>query len=124
MKFDASDHKAFFNDLTEEGFHIFSRRYAKCGGFYPNAFPSYPELDISDIKDGDTITIRAFFPTSKTAMPKVDSGHIDLEVEYVDHDAKIVFGNILTELPAAFALSKGTTVELNLDEVLSVQNRQ
>ncbi len=123
MKFDAHDHKEFFNDLTEDGFHVFSRQHAKSAGFYPNAFPSYPELDISDIKDGDTITIRAFFPTSKTAMPQIDSGHIDLEVEYVDHDAKTVFGNILTELPATFALSKGTTIEVNLDEVLFVQDR-
>ncbi len=123
MKFDANDHKAFFNDLTDEGFHIFSRQHAQSAGFYPNAFPWYPELDISDIKDGDTITIRAFFPTSKTAIPTIDSGHIDLKVEYVDRDAKTVFGNILTELPTAFALSKGTTIEVNLDEVLSVQDR-
>lgn len=123
MKFDANDHKAFFDDLTEDGFHIFSRQHAKSPGFYPNSFPSYPELDISDIKESDTITIRAFFPTSKTAMSKIDGGHIDLEVEHVDHDAKKVFGNILTELPAAFVLSKGDTMELNFDEVLFVQDR-
>lgn len=123
MKFDAREHKAFFDDLTEEGFHIFSRRLANCDGFYPNAFPAYPEIQISDIREGDTITIRAFFPIGKTAMPRIDSGKIDLEVEYIDQGAKIVFGNILTELPATFALSKGTTVEVNLDEVLSVQNR-
>jgi hypothetical protein len=123
MKFDAKDHKDFFNDLTEDRFHIFSRQHAKSTGFYPNSFPSYPELDITDIKDSDTITIRAFFSTSKTAMPKIDSGHIDLEVEYVDHDAKTVFGNIVTELPATFALSKGTTIEVNLDEVLFIQDR-
>lgn len=123
MRFDASDHKAFFDELTEEGFHIFSRRHANCAGFYPNAFPDYPKLDISDIKEGDTITIRAFFATSRTTKPKIDSGHLDLEVESIDHDAKIVFGNILTVLPAAFALSKGTTIEVNLDEVLSVQDR-
>ncbi len=123
MKFDANDHKAFFNDLTEDGFHIFSRQHAKSPGFYPNSFSSYPELDISDIKESETITIRAFFPKSKTAKPQIDSGHIDLEVEYVDRDAKTVFGNILTELPATFALSKGTTFEVNLDEVLLVQDR-
>jgi hypothetical protein len=123
MKFDAKNHKDFFNDLTEDRFHIFSRQHAKSAGFYPNSFPSYPELDITDIKDSDTITIRAFFSTSKTAMPKIDSGHIDLEVEYVDHDAKTVFGNIVTELPATFALSKGTTIEVNLDEVLFIQDR-
>ena len=56
-------------------------------------------------------------------MPQIDGGHIDLEVEYVDHDAKSVLGNILTELPTAFALSKGTTLEVYIDEVLSVQDR-
>ena len=123
MKFDANDHKAFFDDLTEDGFHIFSRQHAKSRGFYPNSFPSYPEVDVSAIKESDTITIRAFFPTSKTATPQIDSGHIDLEVEHVDHDAKKVFANILTDLPATFALSKGTTIELNLAEILSVQDR-
>ncbi len=123
MKFDANDHKAFFDDLSEDGFHIFGRQHAKISGFYPNPFPSYPELGISDIKESDTITIRAFFPTSKTAMPQIDSGHIDLEVEYVDHDAKKIFGNILTELPATVSLSKGTTLELTLDEVLFIQDR-
>jgi len=123
MKFDAINHKAFFDDLTENRFHIFSRKCAKNVGFYPNEFPSYDELNISDIKESDTITIRAFFPTSKKAMPQVDSGHIDLEVEYVDHHAKTLFGNILTELPATFALSKGTTIEVELNEVLFIQDR-
>jgi len=123
MKFDTNDHSAFFNDLAENGFHILSRKHARSTGFYPNAFPAYPELDVSDIKDRDTITIRAFFPTSKTAMPQIDSGHIDLEVEHIDHNAKKVFANILTELPASFAFSKGTTIELDFDEVLLVQDR-
>ena len=122
MRFRADDHEVFLNDIREEGFHIFSRQHAKSPGFYPNAFPSYPEISISDIKDGDTITIRAFFPLSKAAMPQIDSGHIDLEVECVDRDAKMLFGNILTELPDNFALAKGTTIELNLDEVLLVES--
>ena len=123
MKFDATDHKAFFDDLTENGFHIFSRHHAKTPGFYPNAFPSFPKLDIPDIKENDKIAIRVFFSMSKTAKPQIDSGHINLEVEHIDHDAKKVFGNILTELPATFTLAKGTTIELDLDEVLFVQDR-
>jgi hypothetical protein len=124
MKFDANHHEQFFNDLSENGFHIFSRQHAKTPGFYPNSFPSYPDLYISDIKENETITIRAFFTASKTAMPQIDSGHIDLQVEYVDREAKEVFGNILTELPATFALSKGTTIELTIDEVLFIQGRR
>ena len=100
-----------------------TRQHAKSVRFYPTAFPSYPELDLSAINEGGTITIRAFFPTSKSATPIIDSGHIDLEVEYVDREAETIFANILTELPAVFALSKGTTIELNIDEVLSVHGR-
>ena len=89
-------------------------------GFYPSALPSPPELQISDIKEGDIIVIRAFFAASKAAVPRIDSGHIDLELEYVDREAKTLFGNILTEPPARFTLAKGTTIEFDLDEVLSV----
>ncbi len=123
MKFDVNNHKAFFNDLTEDGFHIFSRRHAENPSYYPNAFPSYPTLGLCDVQESDTITIRAFFSTSKTPMSNIDSGYLVLEVEYVDQDAERIFGNILTELPKAFALAKDTTIELGIDEVLSVQDR-
>jgi len=123
VKFDAREHKEFFDDIKEEGYHIFSRQKAKTPGFYPNAFPTYPKIDILEIKENDVITIRAFFALSKNASPQIDGGHIDLEVEYVDQEAKTLFGNIITELPATFALSKGTSIELNLDEILFVHAR-
>lgn len=118
--FDATHHEQFFSDLANEGFHIFSRRNAKIAGYYPNSFPSFPELDIADIRVGDTLTVRAFFG-AKSALSRIDSGHMDLVVEHVDRDAETIFGNIVTELPAGFALAKGTTIELSLDEVLSVR---
>jgi len=120
MMFDANRHEQFFSDLANEGFHIFSRRNAQTTGYYPNAFPSFPEIDITNIKEGDTVTVRAFFPTNKLTPSRIDSGHMDLVVEHVDRDAKTLFGNIVTELPPGFALAKGTTIELSLDEVLSV----
>ena len=123
MQFDANTHKAFFDDLIENGFHIFSRRHARDPDFYPNPFPSYPQVRIADLREGDRITVRAFFPTSKVPMPRVDSGHIDLEIEAIDPEAETVFGNILTQLPATFALSKGTSIELNLNEILFVHDR-
>ena len=123
MIFSENDHKEFFDDIAQQGFHIFGRRNAEVIGFYPNTFPEYPMLDISEIKDGDRITIRAFFPRSKSKRSHIDSGQIDLEVEYVDRKTKKVMGNILTELPSTFALSKNTTIELNLDEILYIQNR-
>jgi len=121
MTFDAREHKAFFEDLTDDGFHIFSREHAKTQGFYPNQFPEYPEVDLSGIKEGDRITIRAFFAMDKTATPRVDGGHVDLEVEHIDYDATTIFANILTDLPPTFALAKNTSIELAFDEVLSVQ---
>jgi len=124
MRFDAENHKEFFNDIIEEGFHIFSRQHARIPGFYPNSFPSYPELDSSDVEENYIITIRAFFATSKMSMPQIDSGQIDLEVEYVDRDTNTIFGNILTELPPTFTLSKGSTIELTIDEVLVVQRHE
>jgi hypothetical protein len=121
MLFDAKNHEEFFDDIQQDGFHIFSRRHAQSAGYYPSAFPAYPHLQISDVHVGDQITVRVFFAANKAAMPRIDSGHLKLEVEFVDHDAKTLFGVILTELPAKFSLGRGTTIELDLDEVLSVQ---
>lgn len=123
MEFSENDHKELFADLTQEGFHIFNRRFAEIPGFYPNEFPLYPMLDISDIKEGDKITVRVFFPISKGVISQVDSGHIDLEVEHVDRNTRKVMGNIVTELPLTFVLSKNTTLELDLNEVLYIQDR-
>ena len=123
MIYDSRRHKEFFDDIARDRYHIFGRRHAKTPGFYPNPFPAYPELQLSKINEGDIITIRAFFATSKDVRPRIDGGHIDLEVEFVDRDAQKVWGNILTELPATFALARGTSIELDLDEVLLVQHR-
>lgn len=121
MTFDSRNHKAFFKDINEHGFHIFSRRHAKVPGFYPNAFPAFPEIDISDLNEDDTITVRAFFRIGKSSTPRVDSGQMDLQVKRVDRDAKRILGEILTELPPMFVLSKGASIELGLDEVLSAR---
>jgi len=123
MEFSENDHKELFADITQEGFHIFNRRCAEIPGFYPNKFPSYPTLDISDIKEGDRITIRAFFAITKDIILQVDSGHIDLEVEHVDRNTQKISGNIVTELPSTFALSKNTSIEIDFDEVLYKQDR-
>lgn len=122
MNFDAREHKAFFHDLTEDGFHIFSREHAKTREFYPNPFPDYPELDLSKIKEGDRITVRAFFSVGKTPNAEIDGGHMDLEVEHIEREEKTLMGEILTELPPAFSLSQGTSLEIAFDEVLAVQD--
>jgi hypothetical protein len=121
MMFDANRHEQFFSDLAKDGFHVFSRRNAKIAGFYPNAFPSFPEIDIANIGEGDTVKIRVFFSTNKATPSRIDSGHMDLVVEHEDRNTQTIFGNIVTKLPPEFALAEGTTIELSLDEVLSVR---
>ena len=123
MLFSENAHKAFFNDIAENGYHIFSRQHASIGEFYPNEFPDYPEIDISEIQIDDSVTIRAFFPRDQSTRPNIDSGRIALEVEGIDVKAQKIMGNIITELPSSFALSKNTTIELSIDEVLIINNR-
>ena len=122
MKFDARDHEAFITDLNEDGFHIYSRKSADTPGFYPPPRLDYPEIDLSNLKEGDQITVRAFFCVGKVPNANIDSGLMHLDVEHVDHENKMLFGNILTELPPDFALAKNTSIELAFDEVLSVQD--
>ena len=119
MLFSENDHEVFFNDIAQNGYHIFSRQHASVSGFYPNEFPDYPEIDISEIQIGDNVTIRAFFPSNQSTRSNIDSGQISLEVEYVDIKAKTIMGNIITELPSHFPISKNTTIELSIDEVLA-----
>jgi hypothetical protein len=123
MPFNKDNHTDFSTDIVEEGFHIFSRENAKLKGFYPNQFPDYPEFDISKIKIDDRVTIRAFFFKTKSSSSPIDSGHIDLEVEFIDYETQVITANILTELPAHFALSAGTSIELSVDEILQLNNR-
>ena len=122
MKFDARDHETFVTDLNENGFHIYSRESANTPGFYPPPRLDYPEIDLSNLKEGHRITVRAFFCVGKVPEANIDSGLMDLEVEHVDCEKKTLFGNILTELPPEFALAKNTSIELAFDEVLSVKD--
>lgn len=47
---------------------------------------------------------------------RVDGGHIDLRVEFVDKDS--VMGAIITELPGEFVLSTGEFIEIFQEEIL------
>jgi len=106
-------------DLKEDGFHIFSKKKSKIIGFYPKEFPKYDEeIDISSLKKGDIVTIRAFFLVSKVPVFQADGGYIDLEIEFIDGET--IWGNILTELPPQFPLAKGTSIELSIDEIMNV----
>lgn len=106
----------FFDDIIEDGYHIFSLNLAKAPGFYPNQFPEYPGVKLGALVIGDRITIRAFFRVGSGEPLRVDGGYIDLEVELIESDH--VFGVIVTELPSHFPLETGGSLEIREDEIL------
>jgi len=100
------DELDFYSEIEEDGYHIFSLNKSKIPGFYPNPFPDYIGVKLNQLKVGDIITIRAFFPIGTGEPIQVDSGFIDLEIERIEPDH--VFAVILTKLPEEFAFSRGT----------------
>ena len=106
----------FFEDIVEEGYHVFSLKNAKIPDYYPNEFSDYPGVLLSDLKIGDTITISVFFRVDDDEDIQVDGGYIDLEVEHIDDDK--VLAVILTELPDEFPLGKGGSLEIFEEEIL------
>ena len=38
----------FFEDIVEEGYHVFSLKNAKVPDYYPNEFSDYPGVLLSD----------------------------------------------------------------------------
>lgn len=106
----------FYDDIIEDGYHIFSRSSARINDFYPNKFPDYPGAKLRDLKVGDEITIRAFFPIGKGEPIRIDGGYVDLEIEHVDSDHLIAV--ILTKLPDDFILKLGGSIEIREDEIL------
>lgn len=112
----------FYSDIEKDGYHIFSIEKAKISGFYPNQFPNYPGVKLQDLRIGDRITVRVFFPIGSGEPIQVDGGYIDLEIEHIESDH--VFGVIQTELPEEFALSTGDTLEIREDEILHKVEQQ
>jgi hypothetical protein len=106
----------FYEDILEDGYHIFSLTKAQLPGFYLNQFPDYSGAKINQLRVGDDITIRAFFPISKGDPIQLDGGYIDLEIEHIESDH--VLAVIRTQLPAEFALETGDTLEIREDEIL------
>jgi hypothetical protein len=106
----------FFSDIKQDGYHIYSLKNAKKPNFYPPELPDYRGVALKDLKEDDIITIRVFFGIGKGKKMRVDGGHIDLRVEFVDEDR--LMGDIITELPTEFALSTGESIELFPEEIL------
>lgn len=106
----------FETDLENDSYHIFSRIKNKIPGFYPSKSSDYELMPIEALKPEDRITIQAFFAVAKQPFLQVDNGQIDLEIELIEDDT--IWSKIITELPDAFPLSKGTTIALSIDEIL------
>ncbi len=105
-----------FNDIFEDGYHIFNLENAKILNYYPNKFPDYPGVNLKDLNVGDIITIRAFFEVGSGENIRADGGYLDLEVEFIDGET--VWGVILTKLPKEFPLETGSSIEVFKDEIL------
>ena len=104
------------DEIEQNGFAIFSRIRHQIPGYYPNVLSQYREIAIEDLKDGDVVIFRAFFPIIKGE--RIDSGIIEGEIELVQD--KEIWVNILTRLPDSFPLQKGTSIELRIDEILEI----
>jgi hypothetical protein len=106
----------FFEDIINDGYHIFSLKNAKTPDYYPNEFPDYPGVSLDDLKIGDNITIRIFFRVGSGENIRADGGYIDLEVEEIESDK--VLAVILTQLPKEFPLETGGSIEVYEEEIL------
>lgn len=111
-----SDQAPFFNDIVEDGYHIFSLKNAKIANYYPNEFPDYPGVSLKDLKVDDVITVRVFFKVGSGENIRVDGGYIDLRIEHIEDDA--VLAVILTDLPKEFSLGTGSSIEVYEEEIL------
>jgi hypothetical protein len=89
---------------------------AKVPDYYPSEFPDYPGVSRSELRIGDTITIRVFFRIGDGEDIRADGGYIDLEVEHIDDDK--ILAVILTELPGEFPLGSGESIDVFEEEIL------
>jgi hypothetical protein len=113
----------FFEDIVEEGYHVFSLKNAKVPDYYPSEFPDYPGVSRSELRIGDTITIRVFFRIGDGEDIRADGGYIDLEVEHIDLEVEHIDDDkilavILTELPGEFPLGSGESIDVFEEEIL------
>ncbi len=106
----------FFQDIMENGYHIFNLNNVKIPDYYPGILPDFPGARVEDLKIGDVITIVVFFKVASSENIGADGGEIDLEVKHIASET--VTAVILTPLPKEFALSTGESIEIFQEEIL------
>lgn len=112
----SSNEPPFFKDVRKDGYHVYSLKNAKTPNFYPPELPDYPGVALKALKEDDIITIRVFFGIGKGDKMRVDGGHIDLRVEFVDENS--VMAVIITQLPEHFPWKTGESIEVFEEEIL------
>ncbi len=110
----------FFKDILNDGYHIFSLKNAKIPDYYTDEIPNDETgVKITDLKVGDTITIRIFFRIEDIGEEiQAEGGYMDLLVEGITDRA--VSGIIFTKLPEVFVLGTGDTIEVFEEQILGI----
>lgn len=110
------DEPPFYAEIRQDGYHIYSLENAQIPNYYPEEPQDYPGVSVNDLEEGDIITVRVFFGVGAGEEMEVDSGYVDLRVEYVDIDR--VSAVIVSELPEEYVLSQGDSIEVFEEELL------
>jgi len=114
------DQSPFFKDIKEDRYHIFSLKNAKIPNYYTDEIPNDETgVEITDLKVGDTITVRVFFRIEDIGEEiQAEGGYMDLLVEGITDRA--VSGVIFTQLPEVFVLGTGDTIEVFEEQILDI----
>ncbi len=114
----------FFKDILNDGYHVFSLKNAKIPNYYPDEIPDDEMgIKITDLKVGDTITVRVFFRIEDDGEEiQAEGGYLDLMVEGITDNT--VSAVIFTKLPEEFVLGTGDTMEVLEEEILGIVDEQ
>ena len=112
----------FFKDILNDGYHIFSLKNAKIPNYYPDEIPDDETgVKITDLKVGDSVIVRVFFRIDDVGEEiQAEGGYLDLMIEGITDMA--VSGVIFTQLPEAFVLGTGDTIEVLEEQILDIVN--
>jgi hypothetical protein len=104
--------KEILEELNKKRYHFLNTSLSEDN--YPNKFPAFKK--ISEIKIGKIYTVRAFIKLKPGINSNVDSGLMDINIIRKTDD--YYEGEILTNLPKNFPLSKGQIVNFKKEEIL------